>query len=89
MAGPTDEEISRRLRGVAERVSALIAEEYGERMLIVLMIQPWGEPGQEDLKRGLQYISNGPREHVRGAIRQVLENWDAAPAMHVPPHKRN
>lgn len=81
----TDEEISRRLQALAAKVFEVVAAELGEPHLFVLMIQPYGEG---DEKRGMQYISNGEREHVAGAMREMLEHWNAETAMHVPPHKR-
>lgn len=84
----SDEEISRRLQGLAHRVFDLVVEELGEPHLFVLLIQPYGQPGQEHVKRGMQYISNGEREHVATAFREMLENWERAGTMHVPPHKR-
>lgn len=82
----TDEEISRRLPAIAKQVREVIKRELGDDHMLALLIQPWAENEQSPEVRGLQYVSNAPRDFIRYAMRTLLTNWDAEQGP--PPHKR-
>jgi hypothetical protein len=62
----SDEEISRRLRPLAEKIGALVESELGGSHLVGLVVQPWAHrPSDVGQPRGFQYISNAPRSFMR------------------------
>ena len=77
-----DIELSRRLRELVAKIDELVTRELGERHTIGLVIQPSSGETAE-----FQYISNAPRDFMRGAFRMLVEKWDSG-APDVPPHER-
>jgi hypothetical protein len=72
-----DIELSRRMRGLAEKIEALVTRELGAPHLIGLVIQPWSCDGSCEAAE-FQYISNAPRYFMHGAMR-LSRNGIAAP----------
>jgi hypothetical protein len=71
-----DIELSRRMRGLAEKIEALVTRELGAPHLIGLVIQPWSCDGSCEAAE-FQYISNAPRYFMHGAMRKLVEKWDS------------
>lgn len=89
MSTITDAEISRRLQGLAAKVSKIVENHLGGSHLMILVIQPWGDESKPDEKREFQYISNAPREFVHGAFKALVEKWEGDGSVGwTPPHER-
>ena len=86
MVDQRDIDLSRRLRDLAEKLSDIVTAELGEPHLFGLVIQPYSRDGSgEDAE--FQYISNGSRDFMHGALKALVEKWDAG-APSIPPHEK-
>lgn len=83
-----DLKVSRRLKKIMRRVEELVRKEIGEEMGIGMVVFPWTRDGESSRKAEFQYISNAPRAHMHGAMKALVEKWDAGGG-DVPPHERN
>jgi len=84
--------VSRRMQGLARRLRELVKAELGEEMGFGLVVFPWADSTVLPLKPGepaeFQYISNAPRGYMHGALKRLVEKWDAG-HVDVPPHEKS
>lgn len=83
-----DLKLSRKMRRILNRLEKIVTHEIGEQMGIGLVIFPWTRPGEPSRVAEFQYISNGPREHMHVALKNLVKKWDAG-APSIPPHEKN
>lgn len=93
MTNPTSSErdlvISRRMQKLARRVTDLVRRELGEELGVALLVFPWSDIRgiPEGTPAEFQYISNAPRSHMHGMLKELIAKWDKGDP-DTPPHLR-
>lgn len=87
MTDQLDLKVSRKLQKIMNRVEQLVAKEICEELGIALVLFPWTREGESSRKAEYQYISNAPRAHMHGAMKALVQKWDAG-GVDVPPHEK-
>lgn len=87
MADQLDIRVSRQLRTIMKRLEKIVRQEVGEDMGLGLVVFPWTRAGEQSRTAEYQYISNAPRTHMHGALKALVEKWDAGMG-DVPPHEK-
>jgi hypothetical protein len=82
-----DFKVSQRLRSIMKRREKIVRQETGEDLGLALVVFPWAREGEEPRQAECQYISNAPRAHMHGALKALIEKWDAG-MPDVPPHQK-
>lgn len=82
-----DQQVSRKLRKIMQRLERLVEKEVGEQLGIGLVVFPFTRPGEGSRTAECQYISNMPRGHMHGVMKMLVNKWDAG-GPDIPPHEK-
>jgi hypothetical protein len=82
-----DIRISQRLKTIIKRLEKIVRQETGEELGIALLVFPWTREGESSRSAEFQYISNVPRSHMHGALKELVKKWDEGMA-DIPPHEK-
>jgi len=82
-----DIRISNRLKNIMKRLEKIVRQETGEELGLGLVVFPWTREGEQSRVAEFQYISNAPRQHMHGALKELVKKWDGGMA-DVPPHEK-
>lgn len=82
-----DIRVSQRLKTIMKRLEKIVRQETGEDLGLGLVVFPWTREGEPSRVAEFQYISNAPRQHMHGALKELVGKWDRGMA-DVAPHDK-